>query len=280
MAWSFPYTTQPFTGWESLMNYLLYPFLFVHSVVGWTWTVVSLTLMSVFAYLTRPEGREAQLQHYHRWAQGWGATVAWVCRVRIEVEGAEHFEAALKHRAVVIAPNHQSFMDIPILLASVPGYFAFVSKAEVFAVPVLGPYMEACGFIKLRRFERAGSREAMSECAEALMSGRSVLMFPEGTRSDAGELLPFKKGAAVLAARAQVPILPIALEGSSGALPKGTLLARPASVVLRAGPLVMPPADGDAAGVELTTRKLHQSVRRLLDAPPRTLPGAAEELEA
>lgn len=262
------------------MNYLLIPFLFIHSVVGWTWTAVSLTLMSVLAYLTRPEGREAQLRHYHRWAQGWGATVAWVCRVRIEVEGQEHFEAALKHPAVVVAPNHQSFMDIPILLASVPGYFAFVSKAEVFQVPVLGPYMEACGFIKLRRFERAGSREAMSECAEALKSGRSVLMFPEGTRSDAGELRPFKKGAAVLAARAGVPILPIALEGSFHALPKGTLLARPASVIVRAGPLVMPAADGDAAGIDATTRQVRQVIGRLLEAPRHHVPGTVEELEA
>ena len=133
------------------MHYLLYPFLFLHSVVGWTWVAVSLTTMSIAAFLTRPQGREAQLRHYHRWAQWWAGPVVWVCRVRIEIDGLEHFVAALKENSVVVAVNHQSFMDIPILLSAVPGYFAFLSKAEVFGVPVLGAYMEACGFIKLRR---------------------------------------------------------------------------------------------------------------------------------
>ena len=277
------------------MNYLLAPFLLVHNLVGWVWTAVSLSVMSVVAYLTRPTtpgqvGREAQLRHYSRWAQGWGRSVAWVCRVRIEIEGREHLEEAARHGAVVIACNHQSMMDIPILLASVPGYFAFVSKAEVFTVPVLGAYMEACGFIKLRRGVRAGSREAMSGCVDALRSGRSVLMFPEGTRSDTGELLPFKKGAARLAARGQVPILPLALDGSYASLPKGSLLARPASVVVRAGPLLMPPETvADTLSVEATTARLQQAVGRLLPTHPDrasahrvSVPplAGAEELEA
>lgn len=254
------------------------PLLIVHSIVGWLYTAISLMVLSISAWLTRPEGKEAQLRHYHACAQHWARLVCWVCRVKVDIEGMEHLHAAFRERSVVIAVNHQSFMDIPILLGLLPGYFAFVSKAEVFAVPVLGPYMEACGFIKLRRGEKAGSREAMSECFEALESGRSVLMFPEGTRSDAGALLPFKKGAAVLASRAHVAILPVALDGSHNALPKSSIVARPASVVLRAGPLVRPLASEES--VDQITERVHQAVQRLL--PSRTA-GEAEvagELEA
>ena len=251
------------------LAYIMYPFLILHSLIGWVFTAVSLMVLSISAWLTRPEGRDAQLRHYHACAQSWARLVTAVCRVRIEIEGLEHMEAAFRRGAVVVACNHQSFMDIPILLGQLPGYFAFVSKAEVFAVPVLGPYMEACGFIKLRRGNQASSREALGDCLDALRSGRSVLMFPEGTRSDAGALGPFKKGPAVLAARAQVAILPVALEGSFNALSKGSFLARPATVTLRAGPLIMPPAPSESAEpVDEATARLRHAVGRLLPARP------------
>lgn len=125
-------------------------------------------------------------------------------------------------RAYVVVANHESTAD-PFLLSSLPWDMRWVAKEELFRTPVSGWMMKLCGDIPIRRGTASSVREMMAECRRTLDAGLSVMMFPEGTRSRDGELLPFKDGAFQLAIDAQVPVLPIVIDGTRDCRPKGSL---------------------------------------------------------
>lgn len=124
-------------------------------------------------------------------------------------------------RAYVVVANHASNAD-PFLLSFLPWDMRWIAKEEMFRIPVIGTIMRLSGDIALRRGQRESVREMMAECRRTLDAGLSVMFFPEGTRSRDGKLLPFKDGAFDLAIEAQVPILPIAIEGTRACMPKGS----------------------------------------------------------
>jgi len=119
----------------------------------------------------------------------------------------------------VAVSNHESFSDI-LLISHLPWEMKWLSKAELFRIPVLGWMMWLVGDIPLKRGFGPSAVEAMARCREALANRVSVMIFPEGTRSKTAELLPFKDGAFRLAIEAGVPILPLAISGTSTALRK------------------------------------------------------------
>ena len=121
--------------------------------------------------------------------------------------------------AYVIVSNHQSLLDI-LVLFRLYRHFKWVSKHAVFRVPFVGWNMTLNRYIKLRRGDRGSVEQMMNACEKTLAEGSSVMIFPEGTRSDDGQLRPFKHGAFTLAQRCHVPLLPIVVNGSSRALPK------------------------------------------------------------
>jgi 1-acyl-sn-glycerol-3-phosphate acyltransferase len=118
-----------------------------------------------------------------------------------------------------VVSNHESFADI-LLISHLPWEMKWLSKAELFRVPVLGWLMQLAGDIPVKRGFGPSAVEAMAKCKEVLADKVSVMIFPEGTRSATSELLPFKDGAFRLAIDAGVPILPLALHGTGTALPK------------------------------------------------------------
>ena len=122
-------------------------------------------------------------------------------------------------RPYVVVSNHESFADI-LLISHLPWEMKWLSKAELFRVPMLGWMMQLAGDIPVKRGFGPSAAEAMARCREALARRVSVMIFPEGTRSATAELLPFKDGAFRLAIDAGVPILPLALHGTSTALRK------------------------------------------------------------
>jgi 1-acyl-sn-glycerol-3-phosphate acyltransferase len=134
-----------------------------------------------------------------------------------DIEGEAPAEIASKGHVVVA--NHESQAD-PFLLSWLPFDMRWVAKEELFAPPITGWAMRLGGDIPLRRGQGESVRAMMDECERALAGGISVMMFPEGTRSKDGALLPFKDGAFALAIRAQVPVLPIALAGTREMRPK------------------------------------------------------------
>jgi 1-acyl-sn-glycerol-3-phosphate acyltransferase len=122
-------------------------------------------------------------------------------------------------RPFVVVSNHESFADI-LLISHLPWEMKWLSKAELFRIPIMGWMMWLAGDIPVRRGFGPSALEAMERCRQALDNHVSVMIFPEGTRSKTSELLPFKDGAFRLAVEAGVPILPLAVSGTGTALRK------------------------------------------------------------
>jgi 1-acyl-sn-glycerol-3-phosphate acyltransferase len=129
------------------------------------------------------------------------------------------------HGAAVLVANHASLIDI-LVLFDLFRPFKWVSKAEIFRVPVIGWNMRLNGYVPLTRGRAESVRRMLAHCGELLAAGSPVLLFPEGTRTDDGKLRTFKDGAFELAVRHQVPVFPIAVHGTRRALPKHGLVLR------------------------------------------------------
>ncbi len=141
-------------------------------------------------------------------------------------------------RAAVYAVNHASNVEPPILFDTLDELFPrlrVLYKAELRKLPVLVRAFDLVGFIPLERANREQSLPAIDRAVEALRAGNSFLIFPEGTRSRTGELLPFKKGGFIMAIKAGAPIVPVAIKGASEAMRKGSLVIRPVTVAVRFG---------------------------------------------
>jgi len=168
----------------------------------------------------------------HQVARAYGRMVIWASGMRVRVEGLENIP---RQGGCVIAPNHLSFTDTPLLMAHIPLQFRFLAKKSLFRVPFIGGHLRRAGHIAIPREDARGSLKAMSESARIVRErGVSVLVFPEGGRSP-GELQEFKEGAAYIALKAGVPIVPVAIRGTREVLPMGSLVVRPGKVVLRIG---------------------------------------------
>jgi 1-acyl-sn-glycerol-3-phosphate acyltransferase len=176
--------------------------------------------------------------------------------IRVVVEGKENIQ---RDRAAVYAVNHTSNVEPPIVFDVLHEIFPrlrIVYKAELRKLPVLVRAFDLAGFVPLQRGNPEQSLPAIDRAAEALREGNSFLIFPEGTRSRSGELLPFKKGGFILAIKGQSPVVPIAVSGARNAMRKGSPLIYPVTVRLRIGPPV------ETAGMTLDDRDtLVMSVR-------------------
>lgn len=135
--------------------------------------------------------------------------------------------------AYVVVSNHQSLLDI-LVLFRLYRHFKWVSKEEIFRVPFIGWNMALNRYIRIRRGDKRDAVRMMAACGEALETGSSIMIFPEGTRSLDGELRDFRHGAFTLALRHKVPILPIVLDGTTDALPKyGVTLNNSVDIVIQ-----------------------------------------------
>ena len=135
------------------------------------------------------------------------------------IEGTPPADIATK--PYVVVSNHESTAD-PFLLSWLPWDMRWVGKEELFKTPVIGLAMRLSGDIPVRRGDGESVRKMVAECRRSLDGGISIMLFPEGTRSKDGNLLPFKDGAFDLAIAAGVPVLPIALSGTRDCRPKGS----------------------------------------------------------
>lgn len=157
--------------------------------------------------------------------RGFGRTLLRAAGVTVTVEGGEHVSVGSPE---IVAANHASFFDILALLAEFPVDPKFVAKKELYRVPVFGAAIRAGGHIRLDRQNLKEAFEAYEEAAKRITGEKlHVLVYPEGTRSRTGELLPFKKGPFVLAIACGAPVLPVYVHGAFGIQPKGSLRVRP-----------------------------------------------------
>ncbi|HVQ74283.1 MAG TPA: lysophospholipid acyltransferase family protein [Candidatus Binatia bacterium] len=191
---------------------------------------------------------------------------------RLEVRGTEHVPAA---GPVLLVANHSSLLDPPLVGGAAPRRLCFMAKAELFRVPLFGRLIRALNARPVRR-EGAGA-QALREALDALRSGQALLVFPEGTRGDEGDIRPAKPGAGMLAVMSGATVVPVYVSGSGRALPRGRLVPRPAKVVVRFGPALsftVAPDDARRERYREAAEEMMRAVARLRDAAVRA-PGAA-----
>ncbi len=143
----------------------------------------------------------------------WAPFVLWSCGIKLVVKGLENIDPAQPY---VLVSNHQSYLDIPVLFRAVTINLYFVAKKELKKIPFLGWYMMATGMIFIDRSNRAKSIASLQRAAKLIQKGKSVIMFPEGTRSKDGYLAEFKKGPFMLARQADVHVLPVGISEPDG----------------------------------------------------------------
>ena len=180
-----------------------------------------------------------------------------LCRalgVRITVEGAELVEEGGPY---IFTPNHQAHIDIAALLGYLPGHNRFASKKELFDEPVLGAVMRTLGMLPVDRDDPMKSIDVLNG---AVAQGHSIIIFPEGTRSRDGSLLPFKKGPFVAAIEMGHPIVPVICKGTRCIMPKGGYLAiHPGDVEI----VVKPPISTRGLGYD-DRERLRDAVRDII----------------
>jgi 1-acyl-sn-glycerol-3-phosphate acyltransferase len=206
--------------------------------------VIILTIvMGMISYICSLWDRAGRTQH--RLARQWGRMLLKVSFVGAVVRGGERLDPDTSY---VVVANHASYMDIPALYSALPLEIRFFAKKGLFSIPLLGWHLRRAGHLPVVRGDARASLKSMSEGAKLMRQGGvSVLLFPEGGRSETG-LAPFKEGAAYIAIKAGVPVVPVGLLNMRSVLPMNSWLLRPARVEIRIGEPI------DTAGMTLHDR--------------------------
>ncbi len=172
-----------------------------------------------------------------RVARCWGRAVLWMGRISVQVEGLEHLVPGQNY---VYAANHRSNFDIFALLAFLPGTFAFVAKKSLFRIPVFGEAIRRLGCVPVDRENIQQAIRSLNHAAAIVRQGKSMLIFPEGTRATTPELLPFKKGVFIMALKAGQPVVPVSISGTRFIQPRGAIRVRPGPVKMVIHPPIFP----------------------------------------
>ncbi len=168
----------------------------------------------------------------HRVARFWARVLLRLGGIRCAVYGAEKVDP---NRAYVLVSNHASYMDTPVIVSAIPLQFRFFAKKGLFSIPFIGWHLGQAGHLQVARGDARASLKSMSEGAKLIRErGVSVLIFPEGGRTEAG-LRPFKEGGAYIAIKAGVPAVPVALVNTRKVLPMHSLMLRPGAVEIHLG---------------------------------------------
>jgi 1-acyl-sn-glycerol-3-phosphate acyltransferase len=166
-------------------------------------------------------------------ARTWARFLLWVSGVRVKVEGLDKIAP---NGSYIFVSNHLSYVDTLVVLPNIPVQFRFLAKSGLFQIPLLGTHLARAGHVPVPRDDARAAVKAMTTAAQIIRElGISLLIFPEGGRSHTGQLQSFKEGAAYIAIRAGVPLVPIALQGTYEVLPFGSGHIRSGTVTMRIG---------------------------------------------
>jgi 1-acyl-sn-glycerol-3-phosphate acyltransferase len=203
----------------------------------------------------------------HRVAQTWARMLLKIAGVRLDVGGLERIAAG---GVYVFAANHRSFIDIPVALASIPSQFRFLANDYLFNWPFIGYHLRRAGHFPVAQADARESLKTMSAAARAAGEQRvSIFLFPEGGRTD-GEMMPFRDGAAYIAIKAGIPLVPVAMIGVRPVLPRGSAIVTGGLVKVRIGEPIRTRSLTlrDRAAV---TQQLYEAVAELHGEPAHAL---------
>ena len=166
-------------------------------------------------------------------ARTWARSLLIIAGVRVEAEGLEKIDLG---KPFVIAANHSSYMDTPVILDKIGLQFRFLAKEGLFKIPLLGTHLKLAGHVPVPQGDpRAAIRTMQTAAGNIREKGISMLIFPEGGRTRDGKLQEFKEGVAYIAIKAGVPIIPVGLTGTRAIVAIGSAIVRRGRVTLRAG---------------------------------------------
>jgi 1-acyl-sn-glycerol-3-phosphate acyltransferase len=222
------------------------------------WTAFMVSLAVTLGVIRRDPELFRRMQR--RWAKGlvrfWG--------VEVEVHGLENMDAG---RNYVVMSNHVSYVDIVALFLALPVIPGFLAKRELTRVPFLAQALRSGGHVVIDRGQTTAV-QTIQNAAEQVRGGKTVLIFPEGTRGDSDTVGSFKKGGFYLAKASGVPILPVGLRGSRDIFPRGSLLVRPGKVEVHIG-APLPPEEISQRSESQLRPLVRAKIVALSAMPPR-----------
>lgn len=192
-----------------------------------------------------------------RLATLWSGAILALAGVRLSVDGVDNIP---RGRAVIFMSNHQGAFDIPALQRAVPAEFRWVAKKSLFKIPLIGWAMSVAGHIPIERENSVSAFKSLDAAADRIRRGVSVVIFPEGTRSQSDELLPFKRGAFMLAAKSGAPVVPVAIKGTKGILKRGGFFITPSDVRVSFGA----PLPTEGVGDKTLRNMTKDSIKKML----------------
>jgi 1-acyl-sn-glycerol-3-phosphate acyltransferase len=207
----------------------MFRFIFLNAFVA-AYTI----FFGTYGVLLALVGSSARFIHFHV-AVPWAKGILKVCGVKVEMEGAENIQEDLPR---IYMANHTSYFDIFALLSTLPVDFKFIVKQELMRIPIFGHAMRRAGYIGIERNDPRKALKSMREAAQRIKNGASVLIFPEGTRSEDGSLQSFKPGGFHLALKSGCDIVPITITGSREIVPKSSLRIRKGTIRVAAGRVI------------------------------------------
>jgi 1-acyl-sn-glycerol-3-phosphate acyltransferase len=207
------------------------------SVIKWA-IGISLTIISaVIFFLSYPFSKEKEF--LHKLAALWARSIIIVSGSEVIVHGMNNLENIAGPR--VVFANHQSFFDIYILTAWLPGKVIFLSKDSIFKIPILGLIMKILGQVSIKRTDARSALRSMDEAAERVREGYLLVVFPEGTRSKNGKVAPFKSGVARIPYKAEARIIPVVISGTGNIQKKGSMKVKGSKIKISILPSISPP---------------------------------------
>ncbi len=216
------------------------------------WLIITLLsivfgTISILVRIIDPSGNFS-----HNIARLWGRLICRWNGIKVEIFGLENVQ---KNRAQVFVANHQGYYDIFSLSGYLPVQIRWFAKKSLFRIPFVGWSMSACGYVPVNRENKKQAYQAFLTSIEKLKQGNSIVIFPEGTRSEDGVIGPFKKGGHLLATRAKVPMIPVTVIGTGNIIKKGSAKLYPGPIRI----IVSPPIEVE----EIVSKKEEEILKSL-----------------
>ena len=191
------------------------------------WSIFAISLSILLMTITRNKKLPLNMARNF-----WSPVILWAAGARVKVIGKQNIDL---NNSYLIVSNHQSFLDIAILFNSIPVNLHFLGKEELKKMPFIGWFMKSMGMVFVDRKDRRKSLLSLRDASDLIKSGKSVMIFPEGTRSKTGEVRMFKKGGFFIAQHANANLVPVLIQGANKVWPTGGGKVKPGDVTITIG---------------------------------------------